>query len=84
MPPATGMPVASKKAGVDFKNFTLAELEAVFAKIMPEELARRGATNPAAICDRVLKSLPSELAATATDGNPATSRDEIMRRLASS
>ena len=74
--------IALKKAGVDAKNFTLVELEATFAKIMPDELARRGVRNAIGVCDTVLKSLPSDLRN--APGDPATSRDEIMRRLASS
>ena len=74
--------IALKKAGVDAKSFTLVELEATFAKIMPDELARRGVRNAAGVCGSVLKSLPSGLRD--ASGDPATSRDEIMRRLASS
>ena len=74
--------IALKKAGVDPKTFTVPELEAVFAKIMPDELAQRGAANAVEVCGIVLKSLPSEVPA--APGDSATSRDEIMRRLASS
>jgi len=65
-----------KKAGVDVGCFGLDDLEAVFAKIMPEELAARGCTDPRAICDGILKSLDGQVPQTATG-----SRDEIMRRL---
>ena len=74
--------IALKKAGVDPEGCTFAELEAVFARVMPSELAERGTTDGAAVCDLVLKSLPRDLSG--TDGDAAASRDEIMRRLASS
>ena len=74
--------IALKKAGVNAKKFTGAELEAVFAKIMPDELAKRGATDAADVCNRVLASLPSD--ERDEPGDSAASRDEIMRRLASS
>ena len=74
--------IALKSAGVASKHFTLAELEAVFAKIMPDERARRGAPDAAGVCDTVLKAMPSDLPD--APGNSATSRDEIMRRLANS
>lgn len=74
--------IALKKAGVDAKKFTVAELEAVFAKIMPDALVQCGVPNAAEVCGRVLASLPSDLRD--EPGDSAASRDEIMRRLASS
>jgi hypothetical protein len=65
-----------KKAGVDVECFGLDDLEAVFTKIMPEELAARGCADPHAACQAILKSLEGDVARTA-----AGSRDEIMRRL---
>ncbi|MCH7709796.1 MAG: hypothetical protein IH884_15015, partial [Myxococcales bacterium] len=53
--------IALKKAGVDSRKFTIAELEVVFAKIMPDELSCRGATDAAEVCNRVLNSLPSDV-----------------------
>ena len=74
--------IALKGAGVDSKSFTFTELEAVFAKIMPGELARCGVADTDAICDAVLKSLPTGAFDAARDS--ATMRDAIMRRIASS
>ena len=74
--------ITLKMAGVDAKKFTVAELEAVFATIMPDALTRCGATNAAEVCSSVLASLPSDVLD--ESGDSAASRDEIMRRLASS
>jgi hypothetical protein len=74
--------IALEKSGVDPRNLSRAELVAVFENIMSDELARRGVSSAAEVCDIVLKSLPSDLPP-APEGS-ATSRDEIMRRLASS
>jgi hypothetical protein len=73
--------IALKAAGVDAKDFTLAELEAVFAKIMPGELEQRGSADADAVCRVVMKSLAGAVSDTAEAS--AVSRDEIVRRLGS-
>ena len=70
--------LAFKEAGVDVGCFGLEDVEAVFAKIMPGELAARGCADARAICDSIMKSLEGDVPKTAT-----RSRDEIMRRLGS-
>ena len=70
--------IAFKKAGVDVKRFGLVDLEAVFAKIMPEELELRGCVDPGPTCDAIIRSLEGEAPRTVTG-----SRDEIIRRLGS-
>ena len=71
--------LAFKKAGVDVSCFGLDDVAAVFAKIMPGELEARGCADASATCDAIMKSLEGQVLKT-----PARSRDEIMRRLASS
>ena len=68
--------IAFKQAGVDVQRFGLDDLEAVFAKIMPGELEKRGCADASAICDAIMKSLEGDLPQTAT-----RSKDEIMQRL---
>jgi hypothetical protein len=72
--------IALKKAGVDAKSFTLEELEAVLAMILPGELSQRGVGDAEAVCVAVMKSLAGEVCEPSEAS--ATSRDEILRRLA--
>ena len=72
--------IALKKAGVDARSFTLEELVAVFAMVLPGELSRRGIGDAEAICSAVTKSLAGEVGEAAEAS--ATARDEILRRLA--
>ena len=68
-----------KRAGVDPANFTLAEVRAVFAKIMPGEMEKRGCSEVIAVCDAVMKSVESNVSE--DSGRGAAARDEIMRRI---
>jgi hypothetical protein len=68
--------LAFKKAGVDVNSFGSNDVEAVFSKIMPAELAARGCDGAEAICDRILKSLEGDMPESATQ-----SSDDIFRRL---
>ena len=70
--------IGFKKAGVDVGCFGLDDLEAVFAKIMPGELAARGCADARTICAAIMKSLEGDVPKTAI-----RSRDEIVRRLGS-
>jgi hypothetical protein len=70
--------IAFKRAGVDVKRFGLVDLEAVFAKIMPEELELRGCVDPGPTCDAIVRSLEGEAPRTVSG-----SSDEIIRRLGS-
>jgi hypothetical protein len=71
--------LAFKRAGVNVSSFGLDDLAAVFAKIMPDELAARGCTNAQAICEAIMASLDGSAVPATAEG----SRDEIMRRLGS-
>jgi len=70
--------LAFKKAGLDITSFGLDELEAVFSKIMPAELAARGCADAVTTCNAVMKSLEGDVPQSA-----APSSDEIIRRLGS-
>jgi hypothetical protein len=71
--------IALKKAGVDSKSVTVAELQVVLERIMPDELKRCGTPNAAAVCDELVKSLPSDVPD--AEGGALAARDEVMRRL---
>jgi hypothetical protein len=68
--------IALKKAGLDAKSLGLADLEAVFAKVMPGELKAVGCADADAVCDAIMTSLHRDVPESATH-----SSDEIMRRL---
>jgi len=72
--------IAVKSAGLDPKSLTVAELRVVFEKLMPGELDRRGVKDSLSACAAVMRDL--ENAPIAADGSPASSPDDIFRRLA--
>jgi hypothetical protein len=74
--------LAVKEAGLDVQNLTIPQLQAVFEKLMPEELEARGVTDAAATCKAVMKDIAS--AASATDLSASNSPDEIFKRLGGS
>jgi len=71
--------LALKEAGLDTQNFSLAQLRAVFEKLMPRELEARGVANAAATCAAVMNDVAS--AASTADLTTAESPDEIFKRL---
>ncbi len=71
--------LALKEAGLDTQNFSLAQLRAVFEKLMPRELEARGVANAAATCTAVMNDVAS--VASTADLTTAESPDEIFKRL---
>jgi len=74
--------LALKEAGLEPQNLSVAQLRAVFEKLMPKELEARGVANPAAICSAVMNDVMS--AARTADLEMSTSPDEIFKRLGGS
>jgi hypothetical protein len=71
--------LAVKEAGLDLQSLSLAQLRAVFEKLMPRELEARGASNAAAICTAVMNDVAS--IASTVDLTTSDSPDEIFKRL---
>ncbi len=71
--------LALKEAGLDVDQLGVAQLRAVFEKLMPKELEARGVSNAAAICRAVMNDVES--AASTADLAVADSPDEIFKRL---
>ena len=71
--------LAIKEAGLDVQNLTIPELQAVFEKLMPQELEARGVTDSAATCKAVMKEIVNS--ASAADLADSNSPDEIFKRL---
>lgn len=70
-----------KESGLDAKRLTLHQLEAVFEKVMPEQLAVRGIDSTATTCSSIMAEIArSADAITQTGGDNS---DEIFRRLGS-
>ncbi len=70
--------LAIKLAGLEAKRLTLHQLEAVFEKVMPEQLAVRGIDSTATTCSTVM----AEIARTAeTIEAGGDNSDEIFQRL---
>lgn len=74
--------LALKEAGLDPQNLNVAQLRAVFEKLMPRELEARGVAKPAAICSAVMNDVMS--AARTADLEVSSSPDEIFKRLGGS
>jgi hypothetical protein len=71
--------LAVKQAGLDVQNLTIPELQAVFEKLMPQELEARGVTDAATTCKTVMNDIAS--AASTADLADSNSPDEIFKRL---
>ena len=74
--------LALKEAGLDAQNLTLAQLRAVFEKLMPKKLEARGVTDAAPTCKIVMDDIAR--AASETERAAAISPDEIFKRLGGS
>jgi hypothetical protein len=71
--------LAIKQAGLDAKRLTLRQLEAIFAKVMPGQLAIRGIDQPTSVCEAIMVEI-----ARCADGAPTTdsaNTDEVFERL---
>jgi len=74
--------LALKEAGLDAQNLSVAQLRAVFEKLMPKELEARGVADAAATCSAVMNDAAS--AASTADLAASDSPDEIFKRLGGS
>ena len=71
--------IVLKEAGLDAKTLSLPQLEAVFNKVMPQQLELRAVDDAQAICSSVMKEV--RIAGISSDGKAASSADEIFGRL---
>jgi hypothetical protein len=71
--------IALKEAGLDTKTLSLTQLEAVFDRMMPQQLALRAVDDTEAICSAVIKDV--RMSGIASDSSAASSADEIFSRL---
>lgn len=74
--------LALKQAGLDPQSLTVAQLRAVFEKLMPGELEARGVSDAAATCSAVMDQVAN--AASSADLDASNSPDEIFKRLGGS
>ena len=71
--------ISLKEAGLSDKNLTLPQLEAVFDKVMPQQLEARAIDDAETVCRAVMKEIRlAGVAATAASG---ASSDEVFGRL---
>ncbi len=68
--------IALKESGLAANSVTLAQLQVVFAKIMPEHLEKRAVQDGASVCRAVMDGLSGS-----DDGGTGSSTDEIFSRL---
>ena len=71
--------IALKEAGLTDKDLTLSQLEAVFDKVMPEQLEKRAVDDAQAVCSAVIKEL--RLAGISSKASGTASSDEVFSRL---
>ena len=71
--------IALKEAGLDSKTLTLPQLEAVFERVMPQQLKLRAVDDAQAICSAVIKEV--RMAGIASGDAATSSADEIFGRL---
>jgi hypothetical protein len=71
--------IALKEAGLDAHKLTLAQLRAVFEKLMPKELEARGVGEAATTCRSVMDAIA--LSADSIDIDSSTSPDDVFKRL---
>ena len=73
--------LALKSAGLAPREVTAAQMAVVFTRVMSTELSARGVENPEAVCEAIVAELKS--AHVESDDAPASSPEEVFRRLAS-
>lgn len=71
--------LALKEAGLEPRSLTLSQLEAVFEKVMPQQLELRAVDDSRAVCSAVIKEV--RLAGISAEASAAVSSDEIFGRL---
>lgn len=71
--------LAIKQAGLDAKRLTLRQLEAIFAKVMPDQLANRGTDQATSVCAAIMVGIARSADGAAT--TDAANTDEIFERL---
>ena len=71
--------IGLKEAGLDAKTLSLPQLEAVFDKVMPQQLKLRAVDDAQAICSSVMKEI--RIAGVSSDSQAPRSADEIFGRL---
>lgn len=71
--------LALKEAGLDARGVTVAQLRAVFEKLMPRELEARGVGDAAATCQRVMDEIAETARAVAVE--TTDSPDDVFKRL---
>ena len=71
--------IALKEAGLDIETLTLPQLEAVFERLMPQQLELRAVDGAQAICSAIVKEV--RMAAIKTNDGATSSADEIFGRL---
>jgi hypothetical protein len=74
--------IALKAAGLDARKLTIAQLRAVFEKLMPKELEARGVGDAAATCQTVINEIAGS--ADAVDIASSASPDDVFKRLGGS
>ncbi len=71
--------LALKRAGVEARTLTLAQLRAVLERIMDSELERRGVREAKTICARVLADVNRSVGA--AESQVESQVDDVFRRL---
>ena len=71
--------LALKQAGLDAKGLTVQQLDAVFEKVMPNELKARGIDAADTTCSTIMAEI--RRTAPSTDAASQGSADEIFQRL---
>lgn len=71
--------LALKEAGLDPQKFSVAQLRAVFEKLMPKELEARGVGNASRVCAAVMDQIAG--ASVAAELAPSDSPDDVFKRL---
>ena len=74
--------IAVKEAGLDPHKLTVAQLQAVFEKLMPKALDASGVSNATAACQVVMDEIARS--ADASDIASSASPDDIFKRLGGS
>jgi hypothetical protein len=71
--------IALKEAGLEASSLSLPQLEAVFERVMPQQLELRAVDDSGSICSAVIKEV--RISGVATSDGAANSADEIFSRL---
>ena len=72
--------IALRSAGLDARSVDLEQLRVVFAKVMPDELEKRGVSGGVGVASSLWTEI--ERAAAPLGSRPATNVDATFRRLA--